>query len=177
MAGELDTAFLTPLPAEAGQPPPDRFDFRAFVEDAFVVAFSPGHRFEHVEEITLEDLDGEALIIRLGCGHETAIAAAMEARGVSRLVRHRSGDERWLAEMVRAGLGCILWPEAVARARCLPYRHLADLPLTFRVALTTVAGRRHSPALTALLRHAALAAVQPHMREANTIASLAEPTS
>jgi DNA-binding transcriptional LysR family regulator len=177
MAGELDTAFLTPLPAEAGQPPPDRFDFRAFVEDAFVVAFSPGHRFEHVEEITLEDLDGEALIIRLGCGHETAIAAAMEARGVSRLVRHRSGDERWLAEMVRAGLGCILWPEAVARARRLPYRHLADLPLTFRVALTTVAGRRHSPALTALLRHVALAAVHPHMRETDTTASLAEPTS
>jgi DNA-binding transcriptional LysR family regulator len=131
MAGELDTAFLTPLPAEAGQPPPDRFDFRAFVEDAFVVAFSPGHRFEHVEEITLEDLDGEALIIRLGCGHETAIAAAMEARGVSRLVRHRSGDERWLAEMVRAGR-----LHFVARGRGAspmpslptPRRPTADLP-------------------------------------------------
>jgi len=149
IAGDLDTALLTPLDDSSGH---DRFDQRPFVEDAFVVAFAPGHRFERTGEVTLEDLDGEALVIRLGCGHEEVIAAAMEARGINRSIRHRSGDERWLGEMVRSGLGCILWPEAVARARRLSYRRLSDLPLSFRVALTTVAGRRHSPALTALLR-------------------------
>lgn len=163
IAGDIDTAFLSPLDAPAAALH-ERFDFRVFAEDAFVVAFPPGHRFGSRDEVTLEDLDGEGLIVRLGCGHEAAIAAAMAARGISRTIRHKSSDERWLAEMVRAGLGCSLWPEPVARARQLPFRRLGDLPLTFRVALATVAGRRHSPALAALIRHAALIASQPDRR-------------
>lgn len=153
LAGELDTALLAPLASAA--PAHERLDFHTLVEEPFVVAFAPGHRLESADEVTLEDLDGEPLIARIGCGHEEAIAAAMEARGINRLVRHRSGDERWLDAMVRAGLGCILWPEAVARIRSLPYRRLTDLPLVHTIALTTVAGRRHSPALAALVRRAA----------------------
>jgi DNA-binding transcriptional LysR family regulator len=153
LAGDLDAAFLTPLDGAAIAH--DRLDLRPVVEDALVVAFPPGHRFENTAEVTLEDLDGEALVIRPGCGREDAVAAAMEARGIARVVRHRSGDERWLGEMVRAGLGSVLWPEAVARARRLSFRRLSDLPITFRVALATVAGRRHSPALAALIRQAA----------------------
>ncbi len=150
IAGELDAAVLTPLGGAGHQ----RFDARAVAEEPFVVAFAPGHRFERASEVMLEDLDGEAIVMRLGCGHEEAIAAAMEARGVARTVRHRSGDERFVAEIVRAGLGVVVVPEAVAAARRLSFRPLADLPLAFRVALTTVAGRRHSPALAALLRQA-----------------------
>lgn len=159
MAGDLDTAFLTPVDVRDGAGS-DRFDFRTFIEEPFVVAFAPGHHLERTQEVTLEALDGEMLVVRVGCAHEAAVAAAMDARGISRIVRHRTADERWLAELVRSGLGCILWPEAIARGRGLPYRRLIDLPLTFRVALTTVAGRRHSPALAALIRQAAGAAAR-----------------
>lgn len=153
MAGEIDTAFLAPLGTMAH----DRLDFRTVAEDGFVVAFADGHRFGRRAAVMLEALDGEPLVVREGCGHEDAIAAAMEARGICRVVRHRAADERWLGELVAGGLGVAVWPERVAVARRLAHRPLADLPLAFRVALTTVAGRRHSPALAALVRHAAKA--------------------
>ena len=156
MGGELDAAFLTPLAGDA--PGHERLDRHDVIDDPLVVAFSPEHRFMRAREVKLEDLDGEALVVRRGCGHEDAIAAAMEARAVVRAVRHRSDDERWMGEMVRAGLGVVLWPEAAAAAWGLPFRPLADLPVTFRVALTTVAGRRRSPALAALLRQAGMTA-------------------
>jgi DNA-binding transcriptional LysR family regulator len=152
ISGDLDTALLAPLGEASAGSAQERFDYHTFIKDAFVVAFAPGHRFEKADEVTLEDLDGEPLIVRTGCGHEDAIAAAMDARGISRLVRHTSGDERWLGEIVRSGLGCMLWPESVARSRGLLFRRLTDLPLVHNVCLTTVAGRRHSPALAALVR-------------------------
>jgi DNA-binding transcriptional LysR family regulator len=154
IAGDIDAAILAPAPGEPGASGHERFDGRPIAENAFVVAFGPTHRFNAVDELTLENLDGEPLVVRLGCGHEDAIAAAMEVRGVTRIVRHRCADERWLAEMVREGLGCILWPEGLAQARGLPHRALADLPLRHGVALTTMAGRRHSPALAALVKRA-----------------------
>jgi DNA-binding transcriptional LysR family regulator len=154
IAGDIDAAILAPAPGGAGAAGHERFDGRPIAENAFVVTFGPNHRFNALDELTLENLDGEPLVVRLGCGHEDAIAAAMEARGVNRIVRHRCADERWLAEMVREGLGCILWPEGLAQARGLPHRPLLDLPLRHDVALTTMAGRRHSPALAALVRRA-----------------------
>ncbi|GJE03023.1 LysR family transcriptional regulator [Methylobacterium isbiliense] len=156
IAGDVDAALLAPLDGVAVVRH-ERFDLRRIAEDLFCVAFAPGHRFEALTEVVLENLDGEPLIVRLGCRHEEAIAAAMDARGINRVARHSSGDERWLASLVRQGLGCILWPESITRARSLPFRPLADLPLRHRVALTTVAGRRHSPALAALVRQADVA--------------------
>lgn len=147
LAGEIDAALLAP---PGGLP--ERFDQRALTEEPFVAAFAPGHRFAKVAELALEALDGEPLVIRSGCGHEAALAAAMAARGINRVVRHRSGDERWLVELVRAGLGCCVLPATTARLQGLGHRVLADLPVLHRVVLATVAGRRHSPALAALVR-------------------------
>lgn len=158
IAGDVDAALLAPV---AGKPDSrhDRFDLHTLSEDLFCVTFAPGHRFEAASELVLEDLDSEPLIVRVGCRHEEAIATAMEARGINRVARHSCGDERWLAGLVREGLGCILWPEGVARTRSLPFRRLADLPLRHRVVLTTMAGRRHSPALAALVRQGARASL------------------
>ncbi len=168
IAGEVDAALLAPLGEAGGRH--ERFDLRPIAEDMFCVAFAPGHRFEAQGELVLEDLDGEPLIVRLGCRHEEAIAAAMEARGINRVARHASADERWLAGLVREGLGCILWPESIARARQLPFRPLADLPLCHRVVLPTVAGRRHSPALAVLVRRAAARASPERRRATDRVA-------
>lgn len=158
LAGDLDAAILSPIGLAQ-----ERFDQRLIQEEPFVVAFAPGHRFETLDELHLEALDGEPLVIRLSCGYEDAIAAAMEARGVNRVIRHRSGDDRWGVELVRGSLGCVVLPATVARLRALPFRPLADLPMLHRVALTTVAGRRHSPALAALVRRVEIAAPRPRL--------------
>ena len=148
LTGELDAAILAPLDGV-----PERFDLYPVDEHGYVVAFAPGHRFEARQELTLEALDGEPLVVRTGCVHEAALADTMRARGITRLERHRSGDERWLAGLVRIGLGCMIVPEVVALAQGLPFRPLTDLPSVHRTVLATVAGRRRSPALAALVRH------------------------
>jgi DNA-binding transcriptional LysR family regulator len=148
-AGELDAAVLAPT-----REVPERFDLHPIREDPFVVAFGAGHRLETSEEVNLESLDGEPLVVRASCHHEAAITDAMKARGVHRQERHRAGDGAWLMGLARAGLGCAIVPEAIAVAHGLSFRRLPDLPIVHRTSLATVAGRRHSPALAALVRHA-----------------------
>ena len=147
LAGEFDAALLAPARASH-----ERFDEQLVLADPFVVACASDHRFQAKDEVTLEALDGEPLLVRLTCAYEDALAAAMEARGLQQVVRHRSSDHGWLIELARAGLGCMVVPQGLARAEDLPHRLLADLPFHHRIVLVTVAGRRHSPALTALLR-------------------------
>lgn len=146
MAGELDAAILALIGGAQS-----RFDFHLIQDDAFAVAFKSGHRFADEAEVAFEALDSEPLVVRSGCRHEDALAAAMEARGITRHVRHRSNDMRWIGEFVRAGLGCAILPASVASAHGLAHRPIADLSLRHRTALTTVAGRRHSAALAALI--------------------------
>ena len=153
MSGDIDAGLFGLLHAPGATNDVDRFDVRPLCASGFVVAFPPGHRFALAGDVLLEHLDAEPLIVASGVEYETIIAAAMEARGLQRLVRH-IGDERWHEDLVRAGLGCAIWPEAMALARRLPFKRLTDLPLTQHVVLTTVAGRRHSPALAALIQAA-----------------------
>ncbi len=148
MTGTVDAAVICAV----GPLPDVRLDEAVIQRDAFAVAFSDHHPFTARRAITLEDLDGAALAIRTDCWQEDAVAEAMEARGITRTVRHRSTDEGWLADLVRNGFGCRVMPESMAAYWRLPYRVLADLPLEARIVLITVAGRRHSPALAGLLR-------------------------
>ena len=76
----------------------------------------------------------------------------MDSRGLTRHVRHRCNEPRWIAELVRHGLGCSVVPTAVARAYDLPHCRLEGVPLQHRTVLATVAGRRHSHAVTTLIQ-------------------------
>ena len=146
LAGEFDAAILAPLKETN-----ERFDLSLIHEDDLVVAFADGHRFAKQQSVTLDSLDAEPLVVRFGCRFEEAIAGQMDARGLTRHVRHRCNEPRWIAELVRNGLGCSVVPNAVARAYDLPHCRLDGLPLQHRTMLATVAGRRHSLAVTTLI--------------------------
>jgi DNA-binding transcriptional LysR family regulator len=150
--GNLD-ALLSVVSPE-GEVASERFDQHVFREEPLAVAPPPGHRFAVMTEVMLDALDGEPLVIRADCRHEAAVAAAMEARGLMRVVRCSTGDTAWIVDWVRAGLGCAVLPEATARTAGLPHARLVDLPVSFAVTLVTMAGRRHSPALAGLVRRA-----------------------
>ena len=154
MTGAIDAGLLSFVDGAKQIVNSGRLEFRLIAEDPFVVAFAPGHRFESEEDITLEHLNGEPLIVANDVGYEREIAALMEARGIKRLVRHTSSDGCWLAELVRSGLGFIVCPEAAAQSRGLSFRRLIDVSMTRQLMLVTVAGRRRSPSLTLLVRHA-----------------------
>jgi DNA-binding transcriptional LysR family regulator len=114
ITGEVDVAVLAPV-GDA----PERFDLHPILEDGLVVAFRPGHRFDGLDELTLEALDGEPLVVRSACEHEGAIAVATQARGLIRVERHRSAEDAWLCEMVGAGGGCLVAPEGTVRVLSL----------------------------------------------------------
>ncbi len=146
MAGELDAAILVP-----GDTPNERFNLCLVREDDLVVVFANHHRFAGYSSMTLEALDGEPLVERFGCPFEDALTRIMNAQALTRIIKHRSNDPLWIAALVRDGLGCAVVPESLARANALSFRKLEGVSLRHRTMLATVAGRRHSVALGALI--------------------------
>ena len=148
LAGEFDAAVLAPVDLTH-----ERFNLRQIHSDELVVAFAADHRFSGDRSVALEALDGEPLVVRFGCPVEAALADIMNARGLTRNVRHRSNDTGWTAELVRSGFGCCILPRTVAESQALAHRKLDGVLLEYRTMLATVSGRRHSLAVTTLLKH------------------------
>ena len=148
LAGEFDAAILAPV-----EPTHERFNLRLIHTDELVVAFAADHRFSKYQSLELEALDGEPLVVRLGCRVEEALAGVMDVRGLTRNIRHRSNDSGWLVELVRNGFGCGIFPRSVAEAHALAFRKLDGVLIEQRTVLATVAGRRHSLAVATLLQH------------------------
>lgn len=163
IAGEFDAVILGPA-GDANE----RFDLHLIHSDDLVVAFADGHRLSQLGSIALEALDAEPLVARFGCRMEEALAGIMDARGLTRLVRHRMNDPRWMAEFVRNGFGCAILPAALATACELTYRKLDGVPLQHRTMLATVAGRRHSLAVATLIKQigAARGGIRTHVEGA-----------
>jgi DNA-binding transcriptional LysR family regulator len=153
LAGELDAAVLTTL-----EMCNDRFDLHLIHSDDLVVAFPDGHRFSQSQSVTLEHLDAEPLVAHSGSPLEDALTDVMEVRGLTRLVRHRINEPRWLADFVRAGLGCAVVPAALAASYALANRNLDGVALRHRTMFATVAGRRHSPAVATLIQEIGISA-------------------
>ena len=147
LAGTVDAAMLT-----AQQNLPDRLDTADVFEEPYAVAAPAGHRFLVAKGVTLEELDGEMLLVREDCVHARVIAEAMDQRMIARNERHRSNDQAALACLVKEGLGCLVLPASAAALLGLETRPLLELEVTHRVVLATAAGRRHSPAIQMLLK-------------------------
>jgi DNA-binding transcriptional LysR family regulator len=150
LAGEFDAAILAPVePANA------RLNLCLIDSDELVVAFADRHRFAKEPSVTLEALEQESLVVRSGCHVEAALAVIMEERGLIRNIRHRTNDLGWLAELIRSGFGCGVLPRAAAEERALACRKLDGVALEHRTMLATVAGRRHSLAVSTLIQQVA----------------------
>ncbi len=150
LAGQVDAAILAPIDDTN-----DRFDVHLLSEDRLVVAFAAEHRFAHLDRITIDTLDGEPLVANCDDRFGAALGRLMQAAGLRHVVKHYSDDPHWTAAFVRNGMACAVIPEALAMAAGLPFRRIDDIPLRLRTMLATVAGRRHSAALSSLLRQIA----------------------
>ena len=67
-------------------------------------------------------------------------------------VRYSSEREDWIQAMVLAGLGCTVMPEFLPLLPGIATRALVEPEIARTISLVTVAGRRHSPAVGALVR-------------------------
>ena len=167
LAGDIEGAVI-------GMPGvlPERCVAEPLFTEPFVVAFPRGHRFESEKEVALSSLASEDYLLRTGCEYRGQIADKLEESNVSLNVCFRSPREDWVQNMVLAGMGVSLMPQSLVGNPGPLYRPIVAPRIDRQVKLVTVAGRRHSPALRALL------AIAPHALAgslASTATSLEAP--
>jgi len=150
MAGETELAVLS-----RPETPPERLDLVPLYRERFVIAFPPGHRFNKLNAVRLEDMEGENYLLRAECELRDVIRRTREARGVNMTIRCQSQREDWIQSMILAGLGCAFMPESMPMMQGIETRPLMEEELQREICLAMVAGRRFSPAVRAFVGLAA----------------------
>lgn len=152
MEGEVDCG-LVALPNL-----PERFDALPLYRERYVVVFALGHRFEAMAQVPLRALNGEDYLVRTNCEYADHFDTLGIPDPAQVNIRYETEREDWVQAMILAGLGCAVMPEYLPATPGLATRPLVEPEIIRQVALVTVAGRRHSPALRAFLalarRHA-----------------------
>lgn len=147
--GELDLA-LVAMPNY-----PERLQPRALFDERYVIAFSPGHRFEQFNAVPTREIDGEPYLQRANCEFPNYInelhgGARFRGRQV-----YRSEREDWIQAMVAAGMGVSIMPEQLPTQSGIVTRLLIEPEVRRTVSLVTVAGRRFSPTVARFIELAA----------------------
>lgn len=147
--GEIDLAVLS-FPEEV----PDRYHTVALYSEQFVVAFAPGHEFESLECVRLQDLDQKQYLSRTNCEFGEYMLELYRRHGVDPIRPYRSERDDWILAMAAAGLGFSFIPQYSVTTPGLLTRPLVDPRVVRTVNLVTVRGRPHSPAVGAFVRTA-----------------------
>jgi len=147
MEGQLDIAITT-----APEEPNARLDFRKLYEERFVVAFPPGHRYEAMTEIPVQEIAGESYLSRANCEYYERLEIVLEQQSVRVQDVFRSEREDWIQTMVMAGMGICFMPEFSAVLPGMNTRPIVNPPVTRTIHLASVAGRRFSPAVATFIK-------------------------
>lgn len=147
--GRLDVAVLNPMDGLG-----DAFHARPLYTERYIVIFPPEHRLGHLNAIKLTDLSGEAYVDRLACELRESVMAICTEKQIQLYARFRSDREDWVQAMVLARIGFAFMPEYSVSLPGLLQRPLVDPVVERSIALITVPGRLHSPAVAAFVRAA-----------------------
>jgi DNA-binding transcriptional LysR family regulator len=148
-ADESDAAILNPLdvPAEACRIEP-------LYTERYVVLLPPGHPLRERAALSLRDLSRQPYVDRLACEMRERVVAACGSLGVELYARYRSEREDWVQAMVAADLGFAFMPEHSITHPGAIQRALSDPAVERTIALATMPGRPHSPAVAAFIQAA-----------------------
>lgn len=149
IAGELDVAVMG-LPEGLD----DRLSPIPLFSEDFMITFTPGHRFEAMEEVPAAELDGEPYISRANCEFADHANRIISSLGVNVRPLYRSEREDWVLAMILAGLGWGFTPECSVSLPGLEGRRLVQPNISRTIHVATVRGRPHSPAVGAFVREA-----------------------
>jgi LysR family hydrogen peroxide-inducible transcriptional activator len=150
LAGELETAIYS-LP---GEPADERLHYLPLFREQFMIAVAAGHRLAQRNAIRVVDLAGESYINRSNCEIYDFASEAFELRGADCPTVYRSERDDWVLAMISAGLGFGFIPEHSVQHPGVVARPCVEPEFWREVALVTVRGRPHSPAVGALVREA-----------------------
>ncbi|TDO54763.1 DNA-binding transcriptional LysR family regulator [Kribbella sp. VKM Ac-2527] len=146
--GRLDVAFVG-----LGRADLAGLEVRELATVPYVVLLPSAHRLASQQAVTLADLAGERFVDMLrGFGNRTTMDRAFELAGMRRRVQVEVPDLTTVPDYVRAGLGVAVVPaldlQDVAGVTELP---LTGADLSWTLSAITLAGKRPSRAVTALL--------------------------
>lgn len=110
------------------------------------------HPLAGAAALRLADLDRQDMIARADCPLMGRFLEQCAAAGIAPAVRHSAGSEEQLQKTVLAGFGVSLVPHSTPLAAGLVGRPLEAAPLSRRVVLATIAGRRFTTAAEAFIR-------------------------
>lgn len=149
LSGKLDCALLG-LPTSTHE----RFDSILLYEEPVVVIFAPGHRFEKMDRIPLNEIAEERYLDRLNCEFRDVYFELLEERNIKVSVNYRSEREDWIQNMVLEDMGVTLIPEYSIILDRFEHRPVTDPDVTRRVEIVTVAGPARLPAVDAFIHEA-----------------------
>ena len=150
VGGQIDIAIYA-LPALATD---DRLHHLSLYREQFQIVIEPKHRLAALAAVRVKDLDGEHYLWRINCEMGQAADAIFDAQGVSGPTVYQSERDDWILAMAAAGIGYAFMPALSVDHPGVVARPLVDPEFWREVALVTVRGRPHSPAVGALMQEA-----------------------
>ena len=148
-AGEIDVAIFG-TPDGVG----DDFHTLELFNERFVIGFGPGHPFEPLPVVRLQDLHRQRYLSRVNCEFGEYMRAIADKRGIEPVRPYRSERDDWIQVMACAGLGFTFIPEFAVTVTGLLTRLLVEPEVSRTINLVTVRGRPHSTAVGAFVRTA-----------------------
>ena len=148
--GEIEAAIAC-FPESADE----RLHLMPLFREQFMIALPQRHRLASHNAVRAAELNGERYLNRANCEYVN-VARELFAEAGTKVNRvYRSERDDWILAMVAAGLGFGFMPQY-----CLPERSdivirpLVEPEIWREIALVTVRGRPHSPALGVLVHQA-----------------------
>lgn len=148
-ADELDMAILNPLDGLG-----DSYRAEPLYTERYVVLLPPGHPLRERNALALRDLSGQAYVDRLSCEMRDMVMGVCNDMGVKLYARFRSEREDWVQAMVMANIGFAFMPEYSVTHPDSIRRPLVEPSVERTISLISMPGRKHSPAVAALVRAA-----------------------
>jgi LysR family hydrogen peroxide-inducible transcriptional activator len=150
LAGDIEVAIyaLPELPLD------ERLHCLPLFREQFVIVMHPQHRLCDASTVRVNDLHGELYLSRVNCEYGGPADRAFDEQGVDCPTVYESERDDWILAMAAAGLGIGFMPELCASHPGIVWRPLVAPEFWREVALVTVRGRPHSPAVGALVAEA-----------------------
>lgn len=128
---------------------PVRIDHWRLFRERFLVLMPREGRHAELAAMPADVLEKAVWIELEGASH---LWRDLFPAGIEPKIRHRGRQMGRLQHLVSAGLGLMLWPEHAPHIPSLVTRPIVGDLLARSIQLLVVAGRRHSPALEALVK-------------------------
>jgi DNA-binding transcriptional LysR family regulator len=131
----------------------ERLDNWPIFEEAIELAISTMHPLGQSPDsrVTTSQLAGEALLGQAACETAAHVSKSLRAKGLSPEASHEVENENDMLALVEVNAGVGFLPHTGAQSPRVRRLSVHDVELRRTVTVYTVAGRRRSPAATAML--------------------------